>query len=83
MRRQRFEREGPEKHREVNNIKKWEGNKTKQNKNWIGEQCSEFEENLRKSNCRKSYQIVKDLTTVKHGKGTTTQDHLGKRLAEE
>ena len=32
--------------------------------NWIGEQCSEIEENLRKNNSKRAYQLVKDLTTV-------------------
>ena len=36
--------------------------------NWIGEQCSEIEENLRKNNSQRAYQQVKDLTTVKRGK---------------
>ena len=36
--------------------------------NWIGEQSSETEENLRKNNSKRAYQLVKDLTTVKQGK---------------
>ena len=36
--------------------------------NWIGEQCSEIEENPRKNNSKRAYQLVKDLTTVKQGK---------------
>ena len=39
--------------------------------NWIGKQCSEIEENLRKNNSKREYQLVKDLTTVKLGKVTT------------
>ena len=42
--------------------------------NWIGEQCSEIEENLRKHNSKRAYQLVKDLTTVKQGKATTVQN---------
>ena len=49
----------------------------------MGEQCSEFEKKMKKSDSKKAYQFKKDLTTVKHGKGTTTHDHLGKRLTEE
>ena len=41
----------------------------------IGEQCSETEENLRKNNSKRTYQQVKDLTTVKQGKATTEDDH--------
>ena len=32
---------------------------------WIGEQCSEIVENLRKNNSKRTYQLLKDLTTVK------------------
>ena len=42
--------------------------------NWIWEQCSEIEENLRKNNSKRAYELVKDLTTVKQGKVTTVQD---------
>ena len=42
--------------------------------NWIGEKCSEIEENLRKNNSKRAYQLVKDLITVKQGKATTVQD---------
>ena len=55
----------------------------KAKENWIGEQCSEIEENLRKNNSKRAYQLVKDLTTVKQGKATTVQDHSGKCLTEE
>ena len=51
--------------------------------NWIGEQCSEIEEKLRKNNSKRAYQMVKDLTTVKQGKATTVQDCSGKYLTEE
>ena len=46
----------------------------KARKNWIGEQCSEIEDNLSKKNSKRAYQLVKDLTTVKQGKVTTVQD---------
>ena len=50
--------------------------------NWIGEQCSELEENLRKNNSKRAYQRVKDWTTVKQGNATTVQDRSGKCLTE-
>ena len=50
---------------------------------WIGEQSSEVEENLRKNNIKRAYQLVKDLTTVKQRKATTVQDRSGKCLTEE
>ena len=47
----------------------------KAKENWIGEQCSEIEENLKKNNSKRAYELVKDLTTVK--------DRSGKCLTEE
>ena len=55
----------------------------KAKENWIGEQCSEIEENLRKNNSKRAYQLAKDLTNVKQGKATTVQDRSGKCLTEE
>ena len=55
----------------------------KAKENWIGEQCIEIEENLRKNNSKRAYQLVKDLTSVKQGKATTVQDRSGKCLTEE
>ena len=50
---------------------------------WIGQQCSEIEENLKKNNSKRAYELVKDLTTVKQGKVTTVQDRSGKCLTEK
>ena len=55
----------------------------KAKENCIGEQCSEIVENLRKSDCKRAYQLVKELTTVKQGKATTVQDRSGKCFTEE
>ena len=55
----------------------------KAKENWIGEQCSETEENLRKNKSKRAYQLVKDLTTVKQGKASTVQDRSGKCLTKE
>ena len=81
LRKKRFELEGSEKYKEVNNNIKRCIKRAKEN--WIGEQCSEIEENLRKNNIKTAYQIVKDLTTVKQRKATTVQDSSGKCLTEE
>ena len=81
MRKKRFEPGGSEKYREVNNDIK--GCMKKAKENWIGEQCSEFEENLRKNNSKRAYQFVKDLITVKQGKATTVQDCSGKCPTEK
>ena len=50
---------------------------------WIQGQCQEVEECLRKNNSKKTYQLVKDLTTEEWGKSITIQDKWGKCLAEE
>ena len=63
LRKKRSEPEGSEKYKEVNNKIKRCMKKAKEN--WIGEQCSETEENLRKNNSKRAYQLEKDLTTVK------------------
>ena len=55
----------------------------KAKENWIGEQCSESEENLRKNNSKRAHELIKELTTVKQGKVTTVQDRSGKCLTEE
>ena len=81
LRKKRFEHEGSEKYKEVNNNMKRCMKKAKEN--WIEEQCSEIEENLRKNNSKRAYELVKDLTTVKQGKAITVQDHSGKCLTEE
>ena len=80
LRKKRFESEGSEKYKKVNNIKRCM-KKAKENR--IGEQRCEIEENLRKKNSKRAYQLLKDLTTVKQGKATTVQDRSGKCLTEE
>ena len=55
----------------------------KAKENWTGELYSETEENQRKNNSKRAYELVKDLTTVKQRKATTTQDRSGKCLTEE
>ena len=72
LRKKRFQPEGSEKYKEVKNIKRC---MKKAKENWIGEQCTEIEENLRKNNSKRAYGLVKDLTTAKQGKGTAIQDH--------
>ena len=81
LRKKRFKPEGSEKYKEANNNSKRCMKKAKEN--WVGEQCGETEENLRKSNSKRAYQPMKDLTTVKQGKATTVQDHSGKCLTDE
>ena len=80
LRKKRFEPEGSRKYKVVNSTIKRCMKKAKEN--WI-EQCSETEENLRKNNSKKAYQLMKDLTTVRRVKATTVQDRSGKCLTEE
>ena len=37
----------------------------KAKENWIGEQHRQIEENLRKNNSKRAYQLLEDLITVK------------------
>ena len=46
---------------------------------FLSPQCSEIEENLRKNNSKRAYQLVKNLTNVKQGKATTVKDRSGKK----
>ena len=78
LRKKRFEPEGSQ--GSENNIKRW---MKKGKENWTEEQSSEIEENLRKNNSKRAYQLSKDLTTVKQGKTTSVQDRSGKCLTEE
>ena len=81
LRKKRFEPGGSEKYKKVkNNIKRCT---KKAKENWMGEQSSENEENLKKNNSKRAYHLVEDLTTVKQGKATTVQDRSGKCLTEE
>ena len=61
LRKKRLEPEGAEKNKEVNNNIKRCMKKAKEN--WKGEQCSEIEENLRKNNSKRAYQLVKGCET--------------------
>ena len=79
LRKKRFEPEGSEKYKKVNNIKRC---MKEAKENWIGEQCSEIEENPKKNKSKWAHQLVKDLTPVKQRKATI-QDYSGKRLTEE
>ena len=82
LKKKKFEPEGSEKYKKVNNNIKRCMKKAKEN--WIGEQCSESEENLRKTvRGHTLVKEVKDLTTVKQGKATTVQDRSGKCLTKE
>ena len=48
----------------------------------VEEQCQDIEETPQKNNSKKTYQLVKELTSSKQGR-TTVQDKAGKCLSEE
>ena len=50
---------------------------------WIEEQCQDIEDNMKKNNSKKTYQLVKDLTSTKQGRTTTIQDKDRNCLTEE
>ena len=59
MRKKRFESEGSEKYKEVNNnIKRC---MKKAEENWIGEQCGETEETLRKNNSKRGKRLLSKI----------------------
>ena len=55
----------------------------KAKENWIDEQCQSIEDNLKKNNSKKVYQLVKDLTSTKKVRTSTIQDKDGKSLTED
>ena len=81
LRKKRFEPEGSEKYREVNNNIKRCMKKAKEN--WIGKQCSEFEENLTENNSnrerldhcetRESYYCPRSFRKMPHRRATDTE----------
>ena len=70
LRKKRFEPEESEKYKEVNNNIKRCMKKAKEN--WIGEQCSEIEENLKKNNCKWAYQPPTHTLLFNVSSGITT-----------
>ena len=78
LKKNRFKPKRSEKYREAHNSINRCMKKAKEN--WIGEQCSLIDENLRKNKSKTACQLVKDLTTVKQEK---VQDRSGKWLTEE
>ncbi|XP_072016924.1 uncharacterized protein [Amphiura filiformis] len=73
--------DGARDYREANKLVKKGIKEAKEN--WIGQQCEEVESSLNKSNSRKAYQLVKNLTTVKNSRSATIQDKNGKCLVED
>ena len=55
----------------------------KATEDWIGAQCEEIKTCVNKSNSKKAYQLVTDLTSEKQGRSSTMQDKSGECLTEE
>ena len=68
-----------EQYREINQIIKKGMKKAKEN--WIGEQCQNIDDCLKKNNIKKAYKLVQDLTGTKQER-TTIHDKGGTCLAE-
>ena len=64
--------EGTTEYRTVNRQIKKGMKKAKEN--WIGEQCENIEDSLKKNNSKRAYHLVKDLTSTKQERTTTIQD---------
>ena len=54
----------------------------KEKEDWIGEQCENIEDGLKKNNSKRAYHLVKDLTSTKQERTTTIQDKSGTCLTE-
>ena len=54
----------------------------RQRENWIGEQCQNIDDCLKKNNSKKAYKLVQDLTGTKQERTTTIQDKGGTCLTE-
>ena len=76
-----YEEEGAEDYRKANkNIQKA---LKKAKEVWIDTQSKESDTCLNKSNSKKAYQLVKDITSEKQGRSSTIQDKSGKCLTKE
>ena len=73
--------EGAKEYRAINQDVKKAMKKAKEN--WIDEQCQSIEDNLKKNNSKKAYQLVKDLTSTKKVRMSTMQNKEGKSLTED
>ena len=54
----------------------------KAKENWIGEQCQNIDDCLKKNNSKRAYELVQDLTGTKQERTTTVQDKGGTFLTE-
>ena len=76
MKKKRYEAEGAKEYREAN--KRIQKAVKKAKDDWIGARCEEIETLLNKNNSKRTYQLVKDLTSEKQGRSSTVQDRSEK-----
>ena len=81
LKKKKSDTEGAKEYRALNQEVKKAMEKAKEN--WIDEQCQSIEDNLKKNNSRKAYQLVKDLTSTKKARTSTIQNKDGKSLTED
>ena len=81
LKKKRYKAEGAKEYREANRMIQKAVKKAKED--WIGAQCEEIETCLNKTNSKRAYQLVKDLTSEKQGRSSTILDKSGKCLTEE
>ena len=81
MKKKGYEAEVAKEYREVN--KKIQKAVKKSNRGLDRSQCEEIETCLNKNNIKKTYQLVKDLTSENQSRSSTVQDRSGKCLTEE
>ena len=72
--------EGASKYRAINQEIKKSIKKAK--RVWVDLQCQDIEDNIRKNDSKKAYELVKTLTSTKQGKTNTIQDKDGNCLTE-
>ena len=81
MKKKQYEAEGANEYREAN--KRIQNAVKEKKEDWIGTQCEESETCLNKTNSKRAYQLVKDLTSEKQGRSSTIQGMSEKCLTEE
>ena len=81
LKKKKNDAEGATEYREINHEIKKTMKKAKGNS--IDEQCQNIEDNLKKNNSKKAYQLVKDLTSTKKERTSTIQNKDGKGLTED
>ena len=81
LKKKRYEAKGAKEYREAN--RKIQKAVKKAKEDWKAAQCEEIETCLNKSNSKKAYQLVKDLTSEKQGRSSSIQVKSRKCLTKE